>query len=88
MKKQNLVAFVMMLDLVKEYEKVNCLYLIQLLLHSSRNQEIIEWIMGFLSFVSFTVVINGFRPFSLMHIEVFIKGVIDHPFYISFWLNT
>ena len=61
-------VMVLKLDLSNAYDRVSWLYLRIMLIHIGTNFQIMNWIMGCLSSVSFAMLINGstsgfFSPF-------------------------
>jgi hypothetical protein len=61
-KTQKLLAVILKIDLDKAYDRVNWLFLKLLLLHMGMNLHTVNWIMGRLNLVFFSVLING-SPF-------------------------
>jgi len=58
-KTKKLKGVVLKIDLSKDYDRVNCLYLRLLLTHLGFHLDFIRWIMSCITLVSFAVLING-----------------------------
>jgi hypothetical protein len=59
MKKRKLKGVVVKIDLSKAYDRVNWLYIQMLLIHLGFGVAFTNWVMGCLTTVSFSILING-----------------------------
>jgi hypothetical protein len=57
-KLKNALAMILKLDLLKAYDHVNWIYLMLVLLQAGFNLQVVKWIMGCITFVSFAILIN------------------------------
>jgi hypothetical protein len=84
MKTKKLKGVVVKIDLSKAYDRVNWLYIRMLMIHLGFGVEFTNWVMGCLSTVSFSILLNGSTT-SFFHAERGLdRGALCHH-YSSFW---
>ena len=78
-KTKNLESLILKLDLVKAYDKVDWVYLRLVLLHIGLPYQLTEWIMPYVSYASFTVLVNGFTSPLFKSSRVLRQGYPMYP---------
>jgi hypothetical protein len=73
------------LDLSKEYDRVNWLYLRMLLIHVGFSLDMINWIITCVSYVSYAVLVNGSTTYFFVPSRGLLQGFSFPPILFFLW---